>query len=146
MMKVYLQVLLWTTALGPGRFSSDDGAKGNRHAVPCTAESSSGGLACGQRMRECRSLLCSCMCSGVLEGDGLDPATEEFVALFQPIGVQLRDNCLGLIGDDYEFDVDLFILHRNPSRLQSYACSECKVHPGEFDLKLEAGRELASLR
>jgi hypothetical protein len=46
-------------------------------------------------MRECRSL----PCSRVLDGDGLDPTTKKCAPLFQPIerGVQLRDNCLGLI-------------------------------------------------
>jgi hypothetical protein len=38
----------------------------------------------------------------VLESDGLDPTTEKCVPLFQPIErcVQIRDNCLGLIGND----------------------------------------------
>ena len=58
-------------------------------------------------MRECRSL----PCSRVLESDGLDPATEKCVPFVQPIerGVQLRDNFLGLIGDDDQFDIDLFV-------------------------------------
>jgi hypothetical protein len=47
----------------------------------------------------------------VLKSDGLDPTAEKCVPLFQPIqrGVQLRDNCLGLISDDDQFDIDLFV-------------------------------------
>jgi hypothetical protein len=47
----------------------------------------------------------------MLESDGLDPAAEKCVLLFQAIerGVQLRDNCVCLIGDDDQFDIDLFV-------------------------------------
>ena len=47
----------------------------------------------------------------MLESDGLDRTTEERVPLIQLIqsGVQLGDNCLGLIGDDNQFDIDLFV-------------------------------------
>ena len=58
-------------------------------------------------MRECRSL----PCSRVLESNSLDPTTEKCVPLFQLIerGVQSRDNCLGFISDDDQFDSDLFV-------------------------------------
>jgi hypothetical protein len=64
-------------------------------------------------MRECRSL----PSSRVLESDGLDPATEKCVPLFQPIerGVQLCHNCLGLISHNDQFDIDLFVEHLNTS-------------------------------
>lgn len=47
----------------------------------------------------------------MLESDGLYPTTEECVALFQPIecGVQLRDNGLGLIGNDDHFHTDFLV-------------------------------------
>jgi len=56
-------------------------------------------------MRECGSL----PWSRVLEGDGLDVTAEECVPLFQAIerGVQVRDNRVGVIGDDDQFEVDL---------------------------------------
>jgi len=88
----------------PGEVTSDDCAEGNSQALTCSPDSR---LTCGHRMRECRSL----PCSRVLESDGLDPTTEKGVPLFQPIerGVQLRDNCLGLISDHDQFDIDLFV-------------------------------------
>src|SRR5947209_6605700 len=106
--------LLPKTAIAIARRSSkavtsDDGAEGNSHAVACSPESNGGGLACGQRMRECGSL----PCSRVVESDGLDLTAEECVLLFQAIerGVQLRDNCVCVIGDDDQFEIDLFIPH-----------------------------------
>jgi hypothetical protein len=47
----------------------------------------------------------------VLESDGLDPATEKCVHLFHPIerSVQLRDNCVGLIRDNDQFEIDSFV-------------------------------------
>jgi hypothetical protein len=47
----------------------------------------------------------------VLESCGLDPATEKCVLLFQPIerGVQLHNNCVGLISDDDQLDIDFLI-------------------------------------
>src|ERR1700733_7636708 len=86
---------------------SDDGAEGNRYALTCRPESTSDRLTCGDRMRERRSL----PRSRVLESDGLDATAEERVPLFQAIerGVQLRDNCLGLIGDNDQFEIDLFV-------------------------------------
>jgi hypothetical protein len=50
-------------------------------------------------------------CSRVLESCGLDPATEKCVLLFQPIerGVQLHNNCVGLISDDDQLDIDFLI-------------------------------------
>ena len=58
-------------------------------------------------MRECRSL----PCSRVLERDGLDLTTEKCVPSFQLIerGVQPGDNCVGLISDYNEFEIDLFL-------------------------------------
>ena len=58
-------------------------------------------------MRECRSL----PCSRVLDSDCLDPTTEKCVPLVHPIerSVQLPDNCLGLISDDDQFDIDLLV-------------------------------------
>jgi hypothetical protein len=58
-------------------------------------------------MRECGSL----PWSRVLESNRLDLTAEERVLLFQAIerGVQLRDNCFCLIGDDDQFDVDLLV-------------------------------------
>jgi hypothetical protein len=43
----------------------------------------------------------------VLESCGLDPATEKCVLPFQRIerGVQLHDNCVGLISDDDQLDI-----------------------------------------
>jgi hypothetical protein len=50
-------------------------------------------------------------CSRVLDSQGLDPNTEKRVFLVHPIerNVQLPDNCLGLISDDDQFDVDLSV-------------------------------------
>jgi len=47
----------------------------------------------------------------VLDRDGLDPTTEKRVLLFQPIecSVLVRDNCLSLISQDDQFDIDLLI-------------------------------------
>ena len=47
----------------------------------------------------------------MLESDSLDPTTEKCVLLFQPIkrGLQLSDDCLGLIGNDDQFDIDPFV-------------------------------------
>jgi hypothetical protein len=47
----------------------------------------------------------------MLESDSLDPTTEKCVPLFQPIKrrLQLSDDCLGLIGDDDQFDIDRFV-------------------------------------
>jgi len=44
----------------------------------------------------------------MLERDGLDPTTENCVLLLQPIKrrLQLSDDCLGLIGDYDQFDID----------------------------------------
>ena len=41
----------------------------------------------------------------------LDPTTAQCVPLFQLIerGVQSRNNCLGLISEDDQFDSDLFV-------------------------------------
>jgi hypothetical protein len=86
---------------------SDDCAEGNSHALTCSPDSNSDRFTCSHSMRECRSL----PCSRVLESDGLDPTTEKCVPLFQPIerGIQLRDNCLGLISDNDQFDIDLLV-------------------------------------
>jgi hypothetical protein len=86
---------------------SDDCAEGDSHALTCSPDSNRDRLPCGQGMRECRSPLGSRM----FESDGFDRTTEKCVALFQPIqrAVQLRDNCLALISDDDEFDIDLFV-------------------------------------
>jgi hypothetical protein len=91
----------------PGRAISDDCAEGNSHALTCGPDSNSDRLTCGHRMRECRSL----PCSRVLESDGLDATTEKCMPLFQAIecGVQLHDNCVCLISDDNQFDIDLFV-------------------------------------
>ena len=91
----------------PGLSTSDDCAEGNSHALTCSPDSNTDRLTCGHCVSECRSL----PFSRVLESDGLDPTTEKCVPLFQPIkrGVQLRDSCLGLIGDDDQFDIDLFV-------------------------------------
>jgi hypothetical protein len=55
-------------------------------------------------MRQRRSLPRSL----VFERDGLDPATEECVLLFEPIerGVQRHDNRVRLISDDDQFESD----------------------------------------
>jgi hypothetical protein len=47
----------------------------------------------------------------MLESDSLDPTTEKCVPLFQAIKrrLQLSDDCLGLIGDDDQFDIDPFV-------------------------------------
>jgi hypothetical protein len=47
----------------------------------------------------------------MLERDGCDPTTEKCVLLFQPIKcrLQLSDNCLGLIVNDDQFDIDPFV-------------------------------------
>ena len=41
----------------------------------------------------------------------LDPAAKERVLLFQLIerGVQSRDNCLSLIGNDHQLEIDFFV-------------------------------------
>jgi hypothetical protein len=51
----------------------------------------------------------------MLESEGLDPPTEKCVPLFQPIKrrLQLSDDRVGLIGDDDQFDIDLFVSHLN---------------------------------
>lgn len=53
--------------------------------------------------------------SRVLESYGLDPAPENGVLLLQAIerGAQLHDNCVALISDDDQFEVDLFVYHLN---------------------------------
>jgi hypothetical protein len=91
----------------PGRSSLDDCTQGNSHAVTCSPDNTSDGLTRGHCMRECRSL----PCSPVPDRDGLDATTEKRVLLFQPIQcrVQVRDNCLSLISDDDQFDIDLFV-------------------------------------
>ncbi len=60
----------------------------------------------------------------MFESNGLDPAPKKGVALFQAIerGIQLRDNVSRLIGDDDQFDLDLFVEYLNASSLQVYAC------------------------
>ena len=47
----------------------------------------------------------------MLENDGFDPTTENCVLFFQPIKsrLQLSGHCLGLIGDNDEFDIDPFV-------------------------------------
>jgi len=92
---------------GLNQLKSDDCAEGNSHAFTRRPDSIRDRLPCGYRVRQCRSFSCSPM----LESDGLDPATEKCVLLFQPIecGVQLRDNCLRLIGDHDQFDIDLLV-------------------------------------
>ena len=47
----------------------------------------------------------------MLESDGLDPTTENRVFFFQSIKrrVQLSDDCLGLVSDDDQFDIELFV-------------------------------------
>ncbi len=99
--------------------TSDDCAERDMHALTCSPDRNRDLLTCGDRMGKCRTPPCSL----VLESDGLDPATEKGVALFQPVesGVQLRDNRLRLIGDYDQFDIDLFVQHSNTSSLQSYA-------------------------
>lgn len=89
--------------------TSDDGSEGDSQAG---LDSSRGRLTCGQGVRECRSP----PWSRVIESDGLDFTAEECVLLVQAIecGVQVRDNCVCLVGDDDEFDIDLFVLHLNP--------------------------------
>jgi len=59
----------------------------------------------------------------VLESKGFDPTPKKGVALFPAIerGVQLRDNCCGLIGDDDQFDLDLLVEHLKASSLKVYA-------------------------
>ena len=100
--------------------TSDDGAKGNSHAPTCNLDRICDRLTCGLCMRECGSL----PWSRVLEGDGLDVTAEDCVLLFQAIerGVQVRDNPVGVIGDDDQFEVDLFVSHLNSPVLPSYAC------------------------
>jgi hypothetical protein len=92
---------------GNGLHPSDDCAESNIDALTGGSDSNGDLPACGDGMRQCRSL----PYSRVLESYDLDPATEKGVPLFQPIerGVQIRDNRVGLIGDDDQFDVDLFV-------------------------------------
>ena len=47
----------------------------------------------------------------MLERDGLDPTTEKCVLLFHAIKrrLQLGDDCLGLIVEDDQFDIDPFV-------------------------------------
>jgi hypothetical protein len=50
------------------------------------------------------------------------------VLLFQPIKcrLQLSDNCLGLIVNDDQFDIDPFALHLKTSSLSIYSSSTLK--------------------
>jgi hypothetical protein len=59
----------------------------------------------------------------MIDSDGLDPTTEKRMLLLQSIqrSVQPLDNCLGLIGDDGQFDIDLFVYHLHISSLYFYA-------------------------
>src|SRR5580692_1330940 len=83
---------------------SDDRAVGNSHAFTCGLESRGNCFTCGQSVGERRSL----PGSRVLECNGLDLTAEDCVSLLELIegDVQLFDNCLGLIGDDDQFDID----------------------------------------
>ena len=109
---------------GKARATLDNRAEGNSQALACSPDGTGDRLACRYGVRECRSL----PFSAVLESDRLDPTAEKCVLLFQPIkrGIQLRDNCLGLIGDHDQFDIDLLVLHLNSPSLQSYACRPLK--------------------
>ena len=53
----------------------------------------------------------------MLESDGLDPTTENCLFFFQPIKcrVQLSDDCLRLVCDDDQFEIELFVYHLNTS-------------------------------
>jgi hypothetical protein len=89
-------------------FGSVTALNGHIHqVVTCGLESTNDCLAGGDRMCKCRSPSFSRM----LESDGLDSTTEKCVAFFQPIecNVQLRDNGLGLIGNDDHFDTDSLV-------------------------------------
>ena len=81
--------------------------EGNGHALTCRADSTAGCLNRAYRVRECRSLRCSC----VLESDGLDRTAEKCMPLFHLIErvVQLRDDRLGFISDNQQFNIDLFV-------------------------------------
>ena len=76
-------------------------------------------------MRECRSI----SCSRVLESYALDPTTKKCPLLFQPVerGVQLRDDCVGLIGKDDQFDIELLVSHRSTSASNLMPASDSKA-------------------
>ena len=82
-------------------------AQGHTHTLTCSPERGSDRFPCGHRMRECRFP----SCSAVLDCYRLDPTTEKCVLLFHLIkrGVQLRDNGIGFISDDDQFDIDLLV-------------------------------------
>jgi hypothetical protein len=46
-----------------------------------------------------------------LDRDSLNPTADKRVLLFEPIErcVQARDNCLSLISEDDQFDINLFV-------------------------------------
>jgi hypothetical protein len=50
-------------------------------------------------------------CLAGLDRDSLNPTAEKRVLLFEPIErcVQARDNCLSLISEDDQFDINLFV-------------------------------------
>jgi hypothetical protein len=98
-------------------------------------------LARRDRMRECGNRFrlpgCPKAAASIL-------TTEKCAPLSQPIdrGVQLRDNCLGLIRDDDQLEIDLSVWHlkylHSPilCLLDSKACSvpESRPKPAEFHI------------
>jgi hypothetical protein len=74
----------------------------------------------------------------MLESDGLDPPTEKCVVLFQPIecGVQLRDNSLGLIGND--ITSTLIFLYSIGIRLPPILCLPAPSTPQAISRRIKA--------
>jgi hypothetical protein len=85
-------------------FSSDNCAERSSYTpTTCGSDSCRGGLTRDQRVRERRPF----SCSPVVNSDGLDSTIEYRVSFIQLVerGVQVRDDCLGIIGYDDQFDI-----------------------------------------
>ncbi|MBB6143105.1 hypothetical protein HNQ77_001049 [Silvibacterium bohemicum] len=88
---------------------SDDRAKGHSYTIASGPDCASSRLACGYRMGKRGSL----SRSGVLDADGFNTPAEKSVPFFHLIqgGVQVCDNRFSLVGDDNQFERDLFVKH-----------------------------------
>src|SRR5271165_4526840 len=95
-------------SVGPS-LHSDDFPEGVSHFVACQPEGTgcrfSGGLGVHERGLPSRS--------AVLNGDDLDASAEDCVPLFKLVecGVQLDDHGFGVVSEDDQFHVDLFVIH-----------------------------------
>ena len=92
---------------------SDNFPKRASHLVACQPEGTGCGLSGGPGVHQ-RGLLSRFT---VLNGDGLDASAEDCVPLFEFVecGGQLDDHGFGVVGENDQFQVDLFVSHLYPS-------------------------------